>query len=158
MLHKHQTVIQASDCFTSFRLLNKHRISVQASDHHIISSDHHIISSDQHIIIFFRASGWHWETCTQIRYPKIIKMGLSGVQVAPFRPKRTHLDPIRAHAYVLLVPHFWTCLPMSAWGSEKNHDMLIWWYNTMIWWYDDWWYDMMLWWNDMMVWWCDMIW
>ena len=62
LLHKHQAVIQASDCYKSLRQLDKHQISVQASDHHItspdhriISSDHHITSSDQHIIIFFQS-------------------------------------------------------------------------------------------------------
>ena len=87
LLYKHQIITQASDCYTSIRLVYKPQIIKQASDRHTKSSDHQIISSDQHIIIFFRASGWHWETCTQIRSPKTIKMDLNRVHVAPFGPK-----------------------------------------------------------------------
>ena len=48
-----------------------------------------------------------------------------GDVLTKFRPKRSHLDPIRAYFYDFWGPDVRTFLPMSAWGHEKNDDELI---------------------------------
>ena len=43
-----------------------------------------------------------------------------GVILTKFGPKRSHLDPVQVHFYSFRGPDLCTCLPMSAWGSEKK--------------------------------------
>ena len=99
LVYKHQTIIQAPGYYTNIRLLYKHQTIIQEADsytsillsYHIIRSSYHIMRSSSHIIrsayhIFFRGSGWHWETCSKMRCRKTIKVDLNRVQVAPFGP------------------------------------------------------------------------
>ena len=78
--------ITASDHITRWafhHFISQHQIILP--DGHSIILYHSIRSiSDEQSIFFVAVSGWHWETCTQIRCPKTIKMDLNGVQVGPF--------------------------------------------------------------------------
>lgn len=74
-LYKHQIIVHEWDRYTSIRS----SYHIIRSSYHTIRSSDRVIWANQHLIIFFRASGWHWQTCAQ--------MGLNGVQLAPFRPK-----------------------------------------------------------------------